>query len=138
MVSTNVITRTSLLLSWALPPLAMPADVVTTSFNITWTRTTDVDPPPFDIIPFVPNLPQGYLISGLVPDGLYEISVVAIYSPPMFTSSAAMIMQRTLDVGLGESHYTVLYNWRILVNVLIWRFGGFYRILPNLKQKIFR
>ena len=131
MVSTNVITRTTLLLSWALPPLAMPADVITTSFNITWTRTTDVDPPPFDIIPFVPNLPQGYLISSLTPDGDYEISVIAIYSSPMFTSSAAMTMQRTLDVGLGESHYTVLY-------VLIWRFGGFYRILPNLKQKIFR
>ncbi len=130
MVSTNVTTQTTLLLSWALPPLAMPADVVTTSFNITWTRATDANPPLFEIIPFVPNLPQGYLISGLVADGLYEISVVAIYSTPMFTSSAAMIMQRTLNVGLGESHYTVLYNWRILVNVLIWRFGEFYRILP--------
>ena len=101
-MSTDIITQTALLLSWDLPPLALPADVVTMSFTITWTRDTDVVPTGSGTILFVSGQLQGYLISGLVLDGLYVISVVAMYSAPMLTSSAAVTMGRTLDMGVGE------------------------------------
>ncbi len=100
-VSTSLTTDTTLLVTWALPSLATLPDVTTTSFNVTWIRET-AGSGLSETVSFVAGESPGYLISGLVADGSYDIAVVAMYSTPMLVSDAATVRGDTLRLGEGE------------------------------------
>ncbi len=62
--------------------------MVTESFNVTWTRVSDVTPSGSSTVQSL-----AYQITGLTPGGSYVITVVAIYSSPMLMSDPARIIE---------------------------------------------